>query len=396
VTAPPVDQARADLELLLGEAQIGLSGVWVTGSAETVRDALEAALPDLVALYGSAAASLAADWYDESRDQARVDGRFQAIVADLPDLGATEALAGWGTGPLFQAEPDMEAARSQVEGGFQKIVGDMHRDTVIRSLSADPQAKGWIRQTTGKSCNFCVMIAAAALSTAPARRTSPATTTATALRSPPGASRSTSCPTCRRSGSASSPSATRTTRASASSCGPTRPPGPQRTGLPATGAPRMTEPSPATPETGTEQNQPEPEAQPKPTETVDFWKQKAREQEKRAKENATAAQRLAELEAANLTELEKAQKTANEALARLAEFEQTTLRQKVALSKGLPVELVDRLRGANEDELAADADALLALVSERKKNGNHVPREGATTTSGDSDERAVARALFAG
>jgi hypothetical protein len=160
VTAPPVDQARADLELLLGEAQIGLSGVWVTGSAETVRDALEAALPDLVALYGSAAASLAADWYDESRDQARVDGRFQAIVADLPDLGATEALAGWGTGPLFQAEPDMEAARSQVEGGFQKIVGDMHRDTVIRSLSADPQAKGWIRQTTGKSCNFCVMIAA--------------------------------------------------------------------------------------------------------------------------------------------------------------------------------------------------------------------------------------------
>jgi hypothetical protein len=159
VTAPPVDAARADLELLLNYALADLSASWVSGSAETVRDALEAVLPDLVALYGSSAAALGADWYDELREQARVDGRFRAIVADLPDLGATEALAGWGTGPLFQAEPDIAAARSQVEGGFQKLVGDMHRDTVIRSLAADPAAKGWSRQTTGKSCDFCVLIA---------------------------------------------------------------------------------------------------------------------------------------------------------------------------------------------------------------------------------------------
>ena len=45
--------------------------------------------------------------------------------------------------------------------------------------------------------------------------------------------------------------------------------------------------------------------EPKPTETVDFWKQKAREQEKRAKENAAAAKRLAEVEESQKSEAER-------------------------------------------------------------------------------------------
>jgi hypothetical protein len=103
---------------------------------------------------------LGADWYDELRDDAAVGSRFRAIPAPLPDMGAVEALAGWGTGPLFQGEPDVDAARSQVTGGLQKIIADMHRETVIGSLRRDPAAKGWSRRTTGKSCGFCVMIAA--------------------------------------------------------------------------------------------------------------------------------------------------------------------------------------------------------------------------------------------
>lgn len=52
---------------------------------------------------------------------------------------------------------------------------------------------------------------------------------------------------------------------------------------------------------GQDQGQPEV----KPTETVDFWKAKAREQEKRAKDNAAAAKRLAELEDAQKSDAEK-------------------------------------------------------------------------------------------
>lgn len=72
--------------------------------------------------------------------------------------------------------------------------------------------------------------------------------------------------------------------------------------------------------------------------------------------------RLDEIEQANLSEIERAQKAAADATAQLAEYQRTTMRQKVALSKGLPADLVDRLRGDSEEEVSADADALLALV----------------------------------
>lgn len=49
-----------------------------------------------------------------------------------------------------------------------------------------------------------------------------------------------------------------------------------------------------------------PATDPKPTETVEFWKQQARENEKRAKANAEAVKELDKLKAASMTELERA------------------------------------------------------------------------------------------
>ena len=71
---------------------------------------------------------------------------------------------------------------------------------------------------------------------------------------------------------------------------------------------------------------------------------------------------LDQINAEKLTDIEKATNRATEAEKQLAAAQQTALRQKVALTKGLPADLVDRLRGDDEDSLAADADALLALL----------------------------------
>lgn len=106
----------------------------------------------------------------------------------------------------------------------------------------------------------------------------------------------------------------------------------------------------------------------KPTETVDFWKAKAREQEKRAKENAEAAKRLSEIEEANKSE---AQKAAD----RIAALEQeataakaSALRFKIAAKFQVSDEDADLfLTGTDEDTLTKQAERLAQRTEEAGK-----------------------------
>lgn len=72
-----------------------------------------------------------------------------------------------------------------------------------------------------------------------------------------------------------------------------------------------------------------------------------------------AAAKLEEIEAANATELEKAQKKAAELEAKLAETSASALRQKVAMEKELPAKLVPFLTATDEEGLAEQAATLL-------------------------------------
>ena len=92
----------------------------------------------------------------------------------------------------------------------------------------------------------------------------------------------------------------------------------------------------------------------------------AEREARKAAEKAAAElkAKLDEIEQANLSDLEKAQQAAKAATDRLAEMEATSLRQKVAIEKGVPAKWVDRLRGDTEEELAADADQILADIQQ--------------------------------
>ena len=107
-------------------------------------------------------------------------------------------------------------------------------------------------------------------------------------------------------------------------------------------------------------------------ETVD-WEAKAKQLEADAKKwqdfsrkNEAAAKAAAkELEKsrqAQMTDVERAQAAASEAEKRAAAAETAMLRYRVAATKQLPADLVDRLRGDTEEEMLADADTLLKLV----------------------------------
>lgn len=155
----------------------------------------------------------------------------------------------------------------------------------------------------------------------------------------------------------------------------------------------MTEPTPSTDSTEPQTQQGDPAES---TELGDSGKKALDAERKRAataeREAKALKARLDQLEAANLSELEKAQKAANEATARLAEYEKTTIRQRVALNKGVPADLVDRLRGDTEDEISADADALMALVS-APKSPRPDPSQGPRTTAGGSTADQFAAAV---
>lgn len=135
-----------------------LRALWrQVSTAAEAREALQDLLPDLTRTYGAAAATVAADWYDDLRDELNINRRFTAIVADLDDQGA-DVLARWGIGPLFSADPDWDSAATLIDGGLQRRIADAARETIRGSSLEDPSARGWQRSTSG-GCSFCQMLA---------------------------------------------------------------------------------------------------------------------------------------------------------------------------------------------------------------------------------------------
>lgn len=100
-----------------------------------------------------------------------------------------------------------------------------------------------------------------------------------------------------------------------------------------------------------------------PAAELEKWRALARKHESRARENASAAARLAELEESQKTESQRLQDQTAAAQRDRDSAVRQALVYEVALGKGLPTDLAKRLVGSTREELEADADAVLALVA---------------------------------
>lgn len=135
-----------------------------------------------------------------------------------------------------------------------------------------------------------------------------------------------------------------------------------------------------------------------PTVEID-WKTKAREWERRAKDNKTAADELATIKESQKSEAEKATERLAVAERKVAEAEARVLRRDVAieykLTKG-DAAIMDTITG-EDDALRALAVRLGGQAADDNLHGNRVPREGTTNSqSGGGDDLEVVRNLFAG
>jgi hypothetical protein len=114
-------------------------------------------VPVLTSTYGDAAATVAADWYDDVRASEGVRGRFAATLADPFPAEAVEARVRFGASHLFTATPALMLPF--LSGAVDEYVLQPGRDTIQRSAVADPAASGWHRQASAGACNFCRMLA---------------------------------------------------------------------------------------------------------------------------------------------------------------------------------------------------------------------------------------------
>jgi len=139
---------------------------------------------------------------------------------------------------------------------------------------------------------------------------------------------------------------------------------------------------------------PGPPAQEAPVETVEpaevDWKAKAREWERRAKENKTAADELASIRESQKSESEKTAERLAEAERKASEAEARAIRREVALEHSLSKDdaaLLDTI--TDEDAMRRLAARLSAAASDRK-NQNPVPREGTNPRPKPDERRAFA------
>lgn len=96
------------------------------------------------------------------------------------------------------------------------------------------------------------------------------------------------------------------------------------------------------------------------------WKALSRKNEETAKANAEKARSFDALEEANKTEQQRLAERAEAAEKELATTRLEAVRTQVALEKGLTPNQAKRLVGSTPEELAADADELLADLGTSK------------------------------
>lgn len=143
-------EQRTALITLTGLASAALAQVWQ--SLQSPGD-VATALEDTSGLYGLAAGTLAADWYEELRDAAEVRGRLIVEPAKLPSGGLFRSIAD-----TLATTGTPETALTRAQGELQRVVANAHRDTVTQLAGADRYATGWRRVGDGANCDFCRML----------------------------------------------------------------------------------------------------------------------------------------------------------------------------------------------------------------------------------------------
>ena len=149
-------QAQAGVRVLV---ERDLARFWAKldfSRPDWVASATRAYVPLLVRRYGSAAADLAASWYDEQRALAGLDDAFRAEAFASPYEDAVDGMVGRALGRVSAG--DATGALTTLTANAGKYVLGAGRATIARNVDRDPSSAGWQRISRDGACDFCRML----------------------------------------------------------------------------------------------------------------------------------------------------------------------------------------------------------------------------------------------
>lgn len=118
------------------------------------------ALPLIVPTYYDAAGLLAADWYDELRDESRPSTTFAPTVIGDPATDWIEReVAKYRVDIDADLETEMARLVAETERLAEKEIARGFRDSVLGNTRSDREAIGWSRVARAGACKFCRMLA---------------------------------------------------------------------------------------------------------------------------------------------------------------------------------------------------------------------------------------------
>lgn len=158
---------QADFDRLV-EAQRGvrrllerdLMAWWVTVehlSPSEIQAEARAFLPLLAATYGEVSATAAADFYEASRADSGVRGRFTAAMPRIVARTPVSRSVGWASAPLFNGDP--EGALGRMLAITDEAALQEGRNTIMYNAQRDPARPRFARIPVGKTCAWCLMLA---------------------------------------------------------------------------------------------------------------------------------------------------------------------------------------------------------------------------------------------
>lgn len=149
-----IDRYRATQAAVLDAAVTDLEALWQQVQdldLDAMREALTDGVGIIIDRYGTVAAGVAADWFEELTG-------LNGFVPDLYDPDTWAASTRWALGPAFRSDGALSQVLVNLVAVSGRHIANHGRRVLDESVTRSPDVR-WARVPKGPTCEFCTVLA---------------------------------------------------------------------------------------------------------------------------------------------------------------------------------------------------------------------------------------------